>query len=73
MFKIGSQSENIVSEMEKELKARSVENTYGFNKLAKAADYLNSAASIFEDANMPEVSDKITEILKNLANQLNSK
>jgi len=73
MFKIGSHADDIVSEMEKELKAHHVENTYGFNKLAKAADYLNSAASIFEDANMPEVSDKITEILKNLATELNSK
>lgn len=73
MFKIGSHADDIVSDMEKELKAQSVEKSFGFNKLAKAADYLNSAASIFEDANLPEISDKITEILKDLANQLESK
>ena len=73
MFKISSFENDIVSDMEKELKANSIEKTHGFNKLAKAADYLNSAASIFEDAGMPEISDQITQVLKDLADQLSSK
>lgn len=73
MFKVGSFANDIESSMEKELKANQIEKVHGFNKLAKAADYLNSAASIFEDANMPEVSDQITQILTDLAEQLNSK
>ena len=73
MYKIGSFANDIESTMEKELRANQVEKTHGFNKLARAAEYLNSAASIFEDAGLPDVSDQITEILKGLAEQLNSK
>lgn len=66
MYKIGSFANDIESTMEKELIANQIEKIHGFNKLAKAVEYLNSAATIFEEANLPDVSDQITEILKSL-------
>jgi len=48
MFKIGSFEDEICSSMEKQLVSNQLEHIHGFNKLAKAAEYLNSAAAIFE-------------------------
>ena len=38
----------------------------GFDKLAKAADLLNTAASIFDEAGMQKEADQITAILQSL-------
>lgn len=73
MFKIGSFEDEILQSMEKSLVANQTEESHGFNKLAKAADYLNSAASIFEQAGMHEEASEITEVLQDLANKLSGK
>jgi len=66
MFKYGSIEKELVDSMEKELMANQLESKYGFNKLAKAIDLLNAAASIFDHAGMHEQANEITKILQNL-------
>jgi len=70
MFKQGSVESEILRSMEKTLVTNQVENKYGFNRLAKAADLLNTAASIFERAGMFSEAEEITEVLRSLAKDL---
>jgi hypothetical protein len=70
MFKIGSFENEILKSMEKSLVANQSEESNGFSKLAKAADYLNNAASIFDQAGMHEEAYEITEVLESLASKL---
>lgn len=72
MYKIGSFEDELYHSMEKSLVANQTETKHGFNKLAKAADLLNAAASLFEKAGMHEEADEVTEVLQELANQLYS-
>lgn len=72
MYKIGSFEDEIYRSMEKSLVTSQTENKYGFNKLAKAADLLNAAATLFEQAGMREEADEVTNVLQELANQLAS-
>jgi len=69
MFKYGSFEEEIYRSMEKKLVAKQVEDTHGLNKLAKAAEYLNNAAEIFDNAGMHEQAAEITNVLQKLAEQ----
>jgi hypothetical protein len=71
MFKQGSVEDEIYRSMETTLVKNQVENRHGFNKLAKAADLLSTAAEIFDKANMFQESDEIAEILKNLSKDVN--
>lgn len=70
MFKRSSFEEEIYQSMEKQLVSNQLENTYGFKRLAQAADLLNKAAEIFEQAGMTETAEDITEVLQNLAGAL---
>jgi len=70
MFKRGSAENEIFQAMEKNLVSNQVETKHGFNKLAKAADLLNTAAAIFDQAGMREEADGVTEVLQDLANSL---
>lgn len=70
MFKQFSFANEISHFMEKTLVSNQVENTHGLNKLAKAVDYLNDAAAIFERAGMLEETALITEVLQGLAKDL---
>jgi hypothetical protein len=70
MFKQGSFEDEIFRSMETSLVKNQTENKHGFNKLAKATDLLNEAASIFDDAEMFEASQDITNILQNLSKDL---
>lgn len=67
MFRTGSFEDEIYRSMETSLVKNQVENTYGIQKLAKAVDFLNTAAEIFDQAGMLEESRQITEILRSLA------
>ena len=67
MYKIGSFEDEIFRSMEKTLVSNQVETMHGFNKLAKAADFLHTAASLFEQAGMYSEADAIVEVLKKLA------
>jgi hypothetical protein len=72
MFKYGSFEQEIYSSMEKHLVSNQVEDQYGFNKLAKAAEYLNNAAELFDNAGMHKQAAEVTEVLHKLAEQLSS-
>lgn len=50
-----------------------MENKYGFDKIAQAADLLNAAAGLFDEAGLTEEADEVTQVLQDLANQLGSK
>jgi hypothetical protein len=73
MFKKSSFEDEIYHSMEKQLVAKQVEDKHGFSKLAQAADYLNAAAEIFDQAGMTEQADEVTEVLQGLAQQLSGK
>ena len=67
MFKQSSCEEEIFRSMEKHLAANQLENTYGFNKLARAAELLDKAAAIFDKAGMTETAEDIAKVLESLA------
>lgn len=67
MYKQGSFEDEIYRSMESTLVKNQTENKHGFNKLAKAADLLNTAADIFDDAGMYEESKEITKVLRSMA------
>lgn len=70
MFKQGSFEDEIFRSMETSLVKNQTEEKHGLSKLAKAADLLNEAASIFDDAEMFQESKDISDILQNLAKDL---
>lgn len=73
MFKSASIEEEIYRSMEKQLVQTQVENKHGFKRIAQAADYLNAAAEIFEQAGMTEQATEITDVLQDLAQELSGK
>lgn len=72
MFKNKIEDE-LFHSMQQKLSSNQLENKHSFTKLAKAVDYLNTAASIFEAAGMHEEAKKVTEVLQDLAKQLSGK
>jgi hypothetical protein len=62
--------DEIYRSMEKTLVSNQVENKHGFNKLAKAVDFLNEAAAIFEQAGMYKEAAEVTKVLQSLAKDL---
>lgn len=73
MFKTASFEEEIYKSMEKSLVANQAEKSHGFNKLAKAAECLNAAAEIFDQAGMQTEAAEVTEVLQGLVEHLSSK
>lgn len=73
MFKIGSFGDEIYESMSKKLASNQLETKHGFSKLAKAADFLNAAATIFEKAGLQAEANEITKVLEDLANQMAGK
>lgn len=73
MFKNSSFVDEIYHSMEKTLVSNQTENKYGFDKLSKAADYLNAAAEVFENAGMYKQANEVTEVLYGLLKQLSNK
>lgn len=70
MYKIGSFEDEIYRSMEKTLVKNQSENTHGFDKLARAVDLLNTAATIFDDAGMHVEADGVTAVLLSLTKEL---
>lgn len=66
MFNRASCEEEIYRSMEKQLISNQLENKYGFNKLARAAELLDKAAAIFEKAGMTETVEDISAVLESL-------
>lgn len=73
MFKNNSFEDEIYRSMERSLVKAQKEEQYGFDKLAKAIDYLNAAAAIFEQAGMVEEAHEITNVLSDLSSDLSDK
>lgn len=69
MFKSSSIEQELMQSMEKQLMIKRADDKGGFNKLAKAIDYLNAAAHIFDQVNFVEESEDITKILASLAEE----
>lgn len=72
MFKTSSFENELYHSMESNLIGSQIEKHHGFDKLAKAADYLNAAAELFEKAGMDDEANEITEILQQIANKFSS-
>jgi hypothetical protein len=70
MFKNTNVTEEIYRSMEKQLVSHQVETRFGFKRLAQAADYLQAAAEIFDQAGMLQQADEITEVLQDLAQEM---
>ena len=70
MFNKISAADEIYRSMEQTLVKSQVENEHGFNRVATAVDLLNTAAAIFEQAGMLEEAAEITEVLQNLAKDI---
>lgn len=70
MFKQASFEDEIFRSMETSLVKTQTEEKHGLSKLAKAADLLNEAALIFDDAEMFQESKDISDILQNLAKDI---
>lgn len=70
MFKLGSFDGELRSSMEKILVAQNVEKQFGFDKLNKAIENLNSAAKILEGAGMTQLSDQIDKIISDITAEL---
>jgi hypothetical protein len=66
MFKNASSEAEIMEIMGKNLVSQELEETYKFNKIAKAIEYLAAAADIFDDAEMTEEAAEVTDILESL-------
>ena len=66
MFKDDSSDNDIITFMEKALLANQTERTHGLDKLARAVDLLNKAASILDEAEMIDESEDISKILESL-------
>lgn len=66
MFKCGSIEKELMQSMENELVSQSVEKKYNFSKLAKAIDYLDTAANIFDRSGFSDEADEIIKIIQSL-------
>lgn len=64
LFNTASFEEELYRSMEKQLVANQKEEQTGFKRLAQAAEYLNNAAEIFEQAGMTEEAAEIAEVLR---------
>jgi hypothetical protein len=69
MFKISSFEQELIKEMQSRLVENQVENQYSFNKLAKAADYLNNVAELFDDVGMTKEAEVVTRLLEKLGQE----
>ena len=69
MFKSGSIENELIRSMETTLVSNQLEKQHNFNKIAKAFDYLNAAADIFDKAGLQKESKEVEKVLQVLATQ----
>jgi len=69
MFKRGSIEIELMNSMEKQLVSAQIEDQYKFDRLAKAIDYLNAAANIFEENGLHKTAEEVTEIIGDMASE----
>lgn len=70
MFKIASVADELYNSMERTLVSHQVDERQGFSKLARAIDYLNLAAKIFEKSGLNSEANEITKVLQSLAHDM---
>lgn len=71
MFKQGSCENELFRSMEQVLvKNQADKASHGLTKIAKAVDYLNEAAAIFEQAGMMEEAELVAQALQSLVKDL---
>ena len=73
MFKLGSFEKELMTSMETKLAENQIENQYQFNKVAKAIDYLNKAADIFDQSGLKIEAEELTNILVSLSKKWEDK
>src|SRR5574338_389811 len=73
MFKTANFEDEIYRSMEKKLVANQDDENHGLSKIAKATDYLNAAAEIFEQAGMTGPAEEINNVMQDLAQQFTNK
>lgn len=69
IFKIGSFETELASTMEKELFTNQLENKYSFDKVSKAADYINAAAELLDDTGFATEAKVLTKVIERLASE----
>ncbi len=67
MFKLGSFEAELAESMEKTLVTSQLENKYSFDKVAKAADYINAAAELLDDTGFASEAKVLTKVIERLA------
>ena len=67
MFKKADFEDEIYRSMEKQLVSNQVEDKHGFKRIAKAAEYLEAAAEIFDQAGMTREAEETISVLHSLA------
>ena len=70
MFKSGGIEDELFHSMKKNLVANQLESQHGFNKLAKAIDYLNAAADIFDQTGLYKEAADVTKVLSKIAEDI---
>ena len=70
MYKIGSFEQELYESMSKNLSNHRLEDKFGFDKLAKAINFLNEAAIIFDKAGMQAEAKEVLEVLQKLASDI---
>jgi hypothetical protein len=69
MFKSGSIADELMHSMEKQLVVNQVEEQHKFNKLARAIDYLNAAANIFDKAGLNQESEDVINVIEDMSSK----
>lgn len=69
MFKVGSIEQELAESMEHSLVSNQVENKYSFDRIAKAADLLHTAAEIFDETGHHFEAEVLTRLLEKIANK----
>lgn len=67
MFSLGSFEVELAQSMEKTLVTSQLENKYSFDKVAKAADYINAAAELLDDTGFSTEAKLLTKVIERLA------
>ena len=67
MFKLGSFEEEIAKSMQEKLVSNQMEKKYSFDRITKAVDFLNEAASIFDDTGFNAEAEVLTRMIERLA------
>ena len=69
LFTTSSFELELAETMSKQLVTSQLENKYSFNKVAKAADYINAAAELLDDTGFATEAKLLTRVIERLASE----